>query len=360
MERKMGYEITKQLVRQFFLHLLVYSIGVVGVAIAAYAWCTSQIWQPYDSTYIFLSQLKDNIVGVFFFVLLLGCVVISCFHFTKVAKLIEAIMNGVDDLYGEQKNYIELPGVLHDVEKKLNEIMANMRENQRNAKEAEQRKNDMIVYMAHDLKTPLTSVLGYLTLLKDEKDISPELQEKYLNIAWNKAARLEELINEFFEVTRFNFSHMPLNLTTVNMTRMVEQILYEFRPMFLKKDMEYELISMPDVMVSCDVEKMERVFDNLFKNAVHYSYDKSQLLVTLKAREEHGMELVVENQGKTIPKEKLEVIFEQFFRLDSARSTETGGAGLGLAIAIQMVELPGGTICCESANEKIRFIITMG
>lgn len=359
MKDRMGRALSGQLIRQFLLHMVMYAVVVAGTAVAAYVWCVNQIWQPYDRTYIFLNHLEDNLPGVFLFMLLLGCVVISCIHFGKVAKLVEQIMNGVDILYAEEKNYIELPAILRDVEQKLNEIMANVKESKAAAKEANQRKNDMIVYMAHDLKTPLTSVLGYLTLLKDEQEISKELQEKYLSIAWNKAARLEELINEFFEVTRFNFSQMPLNRTTVNMTRMIEQILYEFKPLFMEKSIDYKCISQPDVMVSCDVEKLERVFDNLLKNAVHYSYDNSQLFVTLKARGERGMELTVENQGKTIPKEKLETIFEQFFRLDNARNSATGGSGLGLAIAKQMVELHGGTIRCESADEKIRFVIQL-
>lgn len=314
---------------------------------------------PYDSTYIFLNYLEDHIVSVFLFALLLGCVFIGCYHFTRAAKMIEQITQAVDDLHKERVKYIQLPSVLRDVEQKLNEIMSNVKENRQAAKEAEQKKNEMIVYMAHDLKTPLTSVLGYLTLLKDEKDISEELRHKYLSIAWTKAGRLEDLINEFFEVTRFNYSFMTLDYRTVNMSRMVEQILYEFKPLFQEKGIVYELILTPDVQVHCDVEKMERVFDNLLKNAIHYSYENTSLMVSLKANGEKGMKMIVENRGKTIPKEKLETIFEQFFRLDSARGSQTGGTGLGLAITKQIVELHGGTIRCESADEKIRFIITL-
>lgn len=105
------------------------------------------------------------------------------------------------------------------------------------AKKAEKRKNDLIVYLAHDLKTPLSSVIGYLNLLKDEQQISDELREKYLSISLDKAERLEDLINEFFEITRFNLSNITLEYRMINLTRMLEQLVYEFKPMLAEKNL---------------------------------------------------------------------------------------------------------------------------
>lgn len=376
--KDMGYVLYRQLVRRFFGELLVYSLAITVVGFLCYWWCESRIWQPYDSTYIFLYGIKKNLAGVFLFVLLLGCIVISCIHFQRIAKLMQEIVQGVDDLYTERVTHIQLPSALREVEQTLNEIMLHIRSSRQAARETEQRKNEMIVYMAHDLKTPLTSVLGYLMLLQEEKKISEELKEKYISIAWNKAARLEELINEFFEITRFNYAYLELNETTVNMSRMMEQILYEFKPLFQEKNIEYQLEIEPNIMVSCDVEKMERVYDNLLKNAIHYSYGDSELRVMLyggkgekgrKEMDKHGregqekngyqMKLIVENAGKTIPQEKQEAIFQQFFRMDSARSSKNGGTGLGLAIARQIVELHGGKVWCESENEKVRFLLEL-
>ena len=140
------------------------------------------------------------------------------------------------------------------------------------AREAEQRKNDLIVYLAHDLKTPLTSIIGYLTLLRDEPELSPAMRAKYTGIALDKAERLETLINEFFEITRFSLTHLTLQREEVNLTRMLEQVTFEFQPVLAEMDLVWDLSLPPDVVVVCDPDKLERVFDNLLRNANNYSY----------------------------------------------------------------------------------------
>mgnify|MGYP001240331856 FL=1 len=124
------------------------------------------------------------------------------------------------------------------------------------------------MYLAHDLKTPLSSVIGYLNLLRDEKQISEELREKYLNISLDKAERLEELINEFFEITRFNLSNITLVYSKINLTMMLEQLGHEFKPMLAGKNLKCEFDVQPDMMLSCDANKLQRVFDNVLRNAV--------------------------------------------------------------------------------------------
>lgn len=353
-------EVTKQLVKRFLMQIMFYTVFVLCVSAVGYLLCERRVWYPTDPWYPLIHALHLHWGSVFFFTLLFGCVVISCIHFYQIARMMEQIMQAVDDMYTNRVNSVVLPVTLHGVERKMNQIMNHIQQSERNAKETEQRKNEMIIYMAHDLKTPLTSVIGYLTLLKDESDISKQLRQKYLNIAWNKAGRLEELVNEFFEITRFNFSQMTLEYSMVNMSMMLEQILYEFKPLFQQKGLDYQLDAKPDLMVSCDIEKMERVFDNLIKNAINYSYEESEILFSLIPHGENGMELMVKNHGKTIPKEKLDTLFEQFFRLDTSRDSQTGGTGLGLAIAKQIVELHHGTIQCMSENETITFVVIIG
>lgn len=359
MNNAVRHEVSKQLVRRFFLQIILYTMFVLCVSLAGYLLCERRIWYPWDPWYPVVHALHLHWVSFFLFTLLFGCVVISCIHFCLIARMMEQVTQAVDDLYTSRVNSIVLPTMLHEVEKKLNRIMINVWQSEQNTKEAEQRKNEMIVYMAHDLKTPLTSVIGYLTLLKDEPEIPPHLRQKYLDIAWNKAGRLEELVNEFFEVTRLNFSHMMLEYSMVNISVMAEQILYEFKPLFREKGLEYRLDAVPDLMIFCDVEKMERVFDNLIKNAINYSYENSTIEISLMRDTENGMEMVVKNHGKTIPGEKLESIFEQFFRLDSSRDSGTGGTGLGLAIARQILEMHHGSIRCESRDETITFFLKL-
>lgn len=251
-----------------------------------------------------------------------------------------------------------LPSALGPAELQLKMAREQVRRNAAIAREAEQRKNDLIVYLAHDLKTPLTSVIGYLTLLRDEPQISLELRARYTGIALDKAERLEDLINDFFDITRFNLSHIELDCRPTDLTRMIEQVVSEFGPMLAQQRLTCQTDLPSRLEYRCDPDKMARVLDNLLRNACYYSYPDTQ--VDIAAREEaDAVVLTFRNCGRTIPPEKLNRLFEQFFRLDASRATGTGGAGLGLAIARQIVELHGGNIVAESADEQIIFTVRL-
>lgn len=273
-------------------------------------------------------------------------------------KYFNEINRGIDALIDENAEDFVLSPELAAIEKKINYMKHTLKQRKLQTELAEQRKNDLVVYLAHDLKTPLTSVIGYLTLLRDESKISEELKEKYLSISLEKAERLEDLINEFFEITRFNLSNITLEYRRVNLTRLLEQLTYEFKPMLLEKNLTCELEIAPDTMMKCDANKMQRVFDNLLRNAVNYSFDDGTIHIAVTQNDNH---LIIKftNCGNTIPQEKLERIFEQFYRLDAARSSRNGGAGLGLAIAKEIVELHKGTITAKSDNEVTEFEVTI-
>ena len=352
-----------------------------------------------------LHMLHDNWLPAICLFLLFGCLLIAWLNFLKIARLMAEVAEAVSAIYRDREAAVQLPRELKEMENQLNQIRIQAEADRQQAHETNQRKDDMLMYMAHDLKTPLTSVIGYLTLLNDEPDIPETTRQRYLGVVLKKALRLEELINGFFEITRFNFSHMILEKSYVNMSMMVNQILYEFQPVFAEKRLQFTFEAPEEVYVYCDVEKMERVYDNLFKNVANYSYTDTQIRVCLSEKipaearqrmlegqeagqniapetaetgrkvmpgqtEEKqdatgvrkasgGMRLIVENHGRTIPREKLEHLFEQFFRLDSSRDSHTGGSGLGLAVVKEIIQLHGGTVACESENEIIRFIVEL-
>ncbi len=273
-------------------------------------------------------------------------------------KYFNEINGGINALKEENSKDIVLSSELAVTEKTINTIKHTLEQQKSAAKAAEQRKNDLVVYLAHDLKTPLTSVIGYLTLLRDEGQISEELRAKYVAIALEKAERLEDLINEFFEITRFNLSNIMLEYSMVNITRMLEQLVFEFKPMLAEKKLSCVLTAEPDKMIRCDVDKMQRVFDNLLRNAVNYSFENTEISIVV-TQDESMVHIRFANHGNTISKEKLERIFEQFYRLDTSRHTGNGGAGLGLAIAKEIVMLHGGTITARSEDETIEFEVTI-
>ncbi len=279
-------------------------------------------------------------------------------YLRNFTKYFYEINRGIDALIEENPGEVILSPELSLTERKINHIRHTLERRKSEAAVAEQRKNDLVVYLAHDLKTPLTSVIGYLTLLRDEKQLSEELREKYLSISLEKAERLEDLINEFFEITRFNLSSITLEYSSVNLTRLLEQLTYEFQPMLSEKNLTYSLEMERDMTLRCDVDQMQRVLDNLLRNAVNYSFEGGTIRIGASQEGEY-MKIRFSNRGNTIPKEKLERIFEQFYRLDTARSSRSGGAGLGLAIAKEIVELHQGSITARSEDERIEFEVTL-
>ena len=287
-----------------------------------------------------------------------GWLVISYFFIARPVRYLNELVDAAEKLARPGEDPIVLSAAMKETEAQLNLFRERALRDAMAAREAEQRKNDLIVYLAHDLKTPLTSVVGYLSLLRDEPQISPELRERYTGIALEKALRLEDLINEFFDITRFNLTSLALEPERTDLGRMLEQLASEFLPILGEKDLTWEARIAPGVELLCDRDKLQRVLDNLIRNAVSYSYPGTAITLTM-AREGDEAVLTVQNHGRTIPPEKLERIFQQFYRVDTSRSSSTGGAGLGLAIAKEIVELHGGSIRAESESESITFTVRL-
>lgn len=320
-------------------------------------YCESLIWQPYDPLYQMLHFVKEYLVVFVIVLAVVGWAVITYHYMAKPLHYLDDVIRASEKLANLSEEQIILPEDLKEVQDELNGVKDAALRSAREAKEADQRKNDLIMYLAHDLKTPLSSVIGYLTLLRDEQQISPKLREKYQSIALDKAQRLEDLINEFFEITRLNLSHITLQYSTINLTRLLEQLTYEFQPMLKEKNLTCILEAKEEIMLRCDGDKLQRVFDNLLRNAVIYSFADSEIRIEAQTAQDHAV-IRFSNHGDTIPEEKLSRLFEQFYRLDSSRSSQ-GGAGLGLAIAKQIVELHQGTIKAQSADDVIEFTVDL-
>lgn len=351
-------QLSRQLLVQYIITLLGFAAGFAVLILLAWQFCRLFTWQPDDLLYIFLNRIESSINIWVIGALLIGWIIITYRFFQKPLRYLDEIITASERLANPTDEMIVLPNAMKEVQDELNLVREQALRSAMAAKEAEQRKNDLVVYLAHDLKTPLTSVIGYLTLLRDEPQISQELRTKYTGIALDKAERLETLINEFFDITRFNLTQLTLEPESVNLTRMLEQITFEFNPVLTEKSLHWNLHLAPDTRIVCDPDKLERVFDNLIRNAINYSYPDTEIFISMESSGRH-VTVHIENHGRTIPPEKLDRIFEQFFRLDTSRSSSTGGSGLGLAIAREIVELHGGTIAAESANEHITFTVTL-
>ncbi len=302
---------------------------------------------------------RDNkvmLVGIFFMVLL-----IIAFNMTMSTYMnyLLQVESGIENILIDSDDFIELDPVLLPLEMKLNSIKATIKEQQLKNSRNEQRKNDLVVYLAHDLKTPLTSVIAYLSILAEDPELPVAQRAKYANISLDKALRLGELIEEFFEITRYNLSNIVLEKGEISLDMMIEQIVDEFYLLFEEKGLCCELDVEEDIYLYGDSDRLARVFDNIIRNAVSYSYEKTPIRIVAKRLNNNNVEIRFRNQGKEIAAHKLEHIFEKFYRLDDARSTQTGGSGLGLAIAKEIVELHQGTIEAVSNSQYTEFIVVL-
>ena len=296
-----------------------------------------------------------------FFMMIGFLALFALFFYIALSKMItylEDVEKEIGKLVSRSTEPIHLITELEPIETKLNNIKYTLERQEREVQESEQRKNDLVVFLAHDLKTPLTSIVAYLSMLQSHPELSEAERSKYTGISLEKAIRLGKLIEEFFEITKFNAQDIVLEKTELNLSRMLEQIADEMYGVFQEKRLECQVEAAEDVIVPADPDKLARVFDNLMRNAVAYC-DRETTIHLQVSQDKDNAKIVFINEGPKIANDKLQHIFEKFFRADNSRSSETGGAGLGLAIAREIVELHGGQIQAQSDDHETRFIVSL-
>lgn len=219
---------------------------------------------------------------------------------------------------------------------------------------AEKTKNDLITGVSHDLRTPLTSILGFLEIIdKDRYKDEVELRY-YMNIAYEKSLSLKKLIDDLFDYTRIN-NGMPLHLRELDVTGLIEQLAEEFVPSLEQANMTIRT-HVPDepMIIKADGDQLVRAYENLISNAIKYA--SSGKYIDIDIEKEDGQVIVrICNYGEPIPKRDLPYIFERFYRVEQSRSKETGGTGLGLAITKSIFDVHGGEISVESSSSQTVF-----
>lgn len=230
----------------------------------------------------------------------------------------------------------------------LNKMASDIRTLMDKEREAERTKNELITNVAHDLRTPLTSIIGYLELLAGNTKVPAEMEHKYIEIAYSKARRLEKLIEDLFGFTKLNYGKIAMHVGQLDIVKLLSQLLEEAYPNFVGKNLSYDLQSnVPAKTISADGNLLARLFDNLIGNAIKYGADGKRVLVKIHA-EDDTVTVSVTNYGYVIPADELPLLFNKFYRVEQSRSTTTGGTGLGLAIAKEIVDMHGGTISVSS------------
>ncbi|WP_077858679.1 HAMP domain-containing sensor histidine kinase [Clostridium sp. BL-8] len=276
-------------------------------------------------------------------------------YLDEIAIGLKIIASGNLNYRIEEKGTDEIKNIAYNINLMAKEIGEKINAE----RDAEKTKADLITNVSHDLRTPLTSVMGYMGLViqgryKDENEM-----KEYLNIAFSKAERLKLLIEDLFDYTKLNNNGVTLTKTKVNLAEFLSQLIEELTPLVEENNLTiYKKFESDSIFVSIDTVKMLRVFENLITNAIKYSYKPGEILVGLYEHDNTAI-VVFRNKGDHLTKEKTDKLFDRFYRLDESRNSNTGGSGLGLAISKNIVELHEGKIWAQSIGDNISFYVQL-
>lgn len=273
-------------------------------------------------------------------------------YFEQIDRGIEEFSEGNFDIEFEVRNEDELSNMARNLNRttgEINRILAKERDEEKSRKE-------FITCIAHDLRTPLTSVIGYLQLVMAkayESRSNEELQiknEEYVKIAYEKAIRLQGLIEELFSFTKTDSTELRLHLTEIDVVKLMEQLADECYPSLQEAGLTLEFkTSAETIKIEADGDLMARAIANLLTNGIKYGKDGKKLIIDLyRENENSDLHIRIINYGRLIPKKDIDHIFDKFYRVEDSRSLQTGGAGLGLAITQNIVELHGGSVNVKS------------
>ncbi|HCL04392.1 MAG TPA: two-component sensor histidine kinase [Lachnoclostridium phytofermentans] len=275
-------------------------------------------------------------------------------YLKEISKGIDELSIGNFDVRIPLRNDDEFTRIAQNLNRMAVEIKAIMEEE----RSTENKKNELITNVAHDLRTPLTSIIGYLDLVS-KKDLPAEIKDKYIGIAFNKSIRLEKLIEDLFSYTKFEFGEVKFNKVEVDIVKMLYQLLDEFYPSFKENGLEYSFdVTVPSAIVGADGDYLARAFANLIGNAIKYGADGKNVNLRLDVKDKEVI-VTITNYGEVIPKKDIAHIFEKFYRVEYSRNEEHGGTGLGLAIARNIFELHGGQVTARSGLNGTVFEVVL-
>lgn len=303
----------------------------------------------------------QNIFLVFFFIfdlIILYWRLIRRYHQMQLRHVIHELHYIAEGNFDHRISFVVKPDLQKAVDS-INALVDSTVGAMEEERQIEKSKDDLITNVSHDIRTPLTSIIGYLGLLKTQKVMTEEDRNKYINIAYDKSFQMKDLADDLFEYTTLrSSSNTKLDIAPLAIGSMLEQIEAGFEIEAKEKNIKFNVSCDPkNLVIDADAKKIVRVLNNLISNALKYGKGADKINLFAKKIDDNKIELRVENNGEQIPSESLNLIFERFYRVESSRNVKTGGTGLGLAITKSIIDLHGGTINCESTSELTSFII---
>jgi two-component system sensor histidine kinase VanS len=308
--------------------------------------------------YYYSDHFRGNKEIFFAVAVLLIFTVLMVRIFRWVTGYFREVNQGIESLLADDEKQIQLSPEMMPFERKLNSVKQTLAERKMETALAEQRKDELVMYLAHDIRTPLTSVIGYLNLLEEDPNMPSEQRAARVHIVLEKAYRLETMVNEFFEITKYKSQKITLSKETIDLYYMLVQLSDELSPVLAPRGNTVTLHLDENLTIEADPEKLARVFNNILKNAASYSFPHTEIVISAE-KLEHEVIIRFQNSGEDIPNEALASLFNKFYRVDQSRSSDTGGTGLGLAIAKEIVTLHGGAISASSKNHVVTFTVSL-
>ena len=295
----------------------------------------------------------------------LSGIAVFIYVFFKLTKRItdnaKRIDKGIDNFArGDYSELISVNGSdeLANIAKNVNLLAKQFEKIIEDEHNTEVTKNELITSIAHDLRTPITSIMGYLELI-NTKQLDEQTKDRYLKIAYEKSLRLERLIEDLFTYTKFSLGQFTTNFAMLDLVKLIEQLVDEFYPRIMDEELDYEFYcECKSIMIEADGELLARLFANLLSNSLKYGKDGKTLRISVSKEDEYGI-VKITNFGKTIPPYELDRIFDRFYRLENSRSRTTGGSGLGLSIVKQITEIHCGEISVTSGKNGTSFIVKL-
>lgn len=348
--------------------ILIVSGGIAGGIISVTYYLLSSYYHANvefgDNLFLIRDYVRNSIGDFNAFFILFILLFITCFLiFTRnYVKILNSISNAISEIaYGNFD--VEIPVKTDDeignIAKNVNIAASNLKNAIESGEYAKSSKDRLVVNIAHDLRTPLTSINGYLNLILSNDSLTTEKAKHYAQIAYNKSLRMERLIEELFEFAKFNYGDIKITKDKIDLSYLAKQIMEEFFPILDANSLEGRLfIKDTPMYIAANGDLIARVFDNLISNAIRYGNEGEYVDIELFKQGDVAVARII-NYDSLIPKEDLDHIFETLYRVEKSRSTKTGGTGLGLAIAKNIIDLHEGSILAESNYERTVFEIRL-
>lgn len=308
--------------------------------------------------------IKYKILGDFTY-LVLGEIVFFAFYFLiayKKTKSLVDIINQTEVMAGGDLDRLiesRTKGDIKDLAENINNISKKLKEITEEERRAQKTKNELITNVSHDLRTPLTSIIGYLEIIDGDKYKDEVELRYYANIAYEKSKSLSLLINDLFELTKMQNNNINLNKNDIKLVDLLGQVVAYFEYQFKSANMKSRVIFSNDkIVINADSEKLVRAFENLLTNAIKYGRDGYYVDITAKLKDNMAVVEVI-NYGEAISSIDLPYIFDRFYRIEKSRNSKIGGSGLGLAITKNIIELHDGEISAYSDNDRTVFEVRL-